>query len=223
MSDLRLVIFDVDGTLVDSQGDIVGSMTRAFEAVGLSVPDRSEILSVVGLSLEVIMPRLAPDASDQDHALMVETYKAAYQDLRAAKGSVMSSPLYPGARDVLDTLRAEPETLLGVATGKSRRGLDTLLDGHELRGYFVTEQVADHHPSKPHPAMLFEALSDTGMDADRAVMIGDTSFDIDMAKAAGLKTIGVSWGYHGREKLAQADVVIDRFEELLPVLNEMLG
>ena len=223
MSDLRLVIFDVDGTLVDSQGDIVGSMTRAFDVVGLAVPDRSEILSVVGLSLEVIMPRLAPDASAQDHALMVETYKTAYQELRAAKGSILSSPLYPGARDVLDTLRAEPETLLGVATGKSRRGLDTLLDGHELRGYFVTEQVSDYHPSKPHPAMLSEALSETGMDADRAVMVGDTSFDIDMAKAAGLKAIGVSWGYHARDKLAEADVVIDRFEELLPVLNEMLG
>ena len=223
MSDLRLVIFDVDGTLVDSQGDIVGSMSRAFAALGKPAPARENVLSIVGLSLDVAMQRLAPEASLGEQIDLVDAYKQAYQDLRAAKGSVESSPLYPGARQILDALRAQPFTLLGVATGKSRRGLDSLIAGHALEGYFVTEQVADHHPSKPHPSMIEAAKAETGVDAAQTVMIGDTSFDMSMARAAGVRGIGVSWGYHGREKLADAEIIIDRFEELLPVLDQMLG
>lgn len=223
MSDLRLVIFDVDGTLVDSQGDIVGSMSRAFAALGKPAPARENVLSIVGLSLDVAMQRLAPEASLGEQIDLVDAYKQAYQDLRAAKGSVESSPLYPGARQILDALRAQPYTLLGVATGKSRRGLDSLIAGHALEGYFVTEQVADHHPSKPHPSMIEAAKAETGVDAAQTVMIGDTSFDMSMARAAGVCGIGVSWGYHGREKLADAEIIIDRFEDLLPVLDQMLG
>ena len=223
MSDLRLVIFDVDGTLVDSQGDIVGSMSRAFAALGKPAPARENVLSIVGLSLDVAMQRLAPEASLGEQIDLVDAYKQAYQDLRAAKGSVESSPLYPGARQILDALRAQPYTLLGVATGKSRRGLDSLIAGHALEGFFVTEQVADHHPSKPHPSMIEAAMAETGVDAAQTVMIGDTSFDMSMARAAGVRGIGVSWGYHGREKLADAEIIIDRFEELLPVLDQMLG
>lgn len=223
MSDLRLVIFDVDGTLVDSQGDIVGSMSRAFAALGKPAPARENVLSIVGLSLDVAMQRLAPEASLGEQIDLVDAYKQAYQDLRAAKGSVESSPLYPGARQVLDALRAQSYTLLGVATGKSRRGLDSLIAGHALEGFFVTEQVADHHPSKPHPSMIEAAMAETGVDAAQTAMIGDTSFDMSMARAAGVRGIGVSWGYHGREKLADAEIIIDRFEELLPVLDQMLG
>ena len=223
MSDLRLVIFDVDGTLVDSQGDIVGSMSRAFAALGKPAPARDEVLSIVGLSLDVAMQRLAPEASLGEQIDLVAAYKQAYQDLRAAKGSVESSPLYPGARQALDALRAQPYTLLGVATGKSRRGLDSLIAGHTLEGFFVTEQVADHHPSKPHPSMIEAAIAETGVGAAQAVMIGDTSFDMSMARAAGVRGIGVSWGYHGHEKLADAEIIIDRYEDLLPVLDQMLG
>ena len=223
MSDLRLVIFDVDGTLVDSQGDIVGSMSRAFAALGKPAPARENVLSIVGLSLDVAMQRLAPEASLGEQIDLVGAYKQAYQDLRAAKGSVESSPLYPGARQALDALRAQPYTLLGVATGKSRRGLDSLIAGHTLEGFFVTEQVADHHPSKPHPSMIEAAIAETGVGAAQAVMIGDTSFDMSMARAAGVRGIGVSWGYHGREKLADAEIIIDRYEDLLPVLDQMLG
>lgn len=223
MSALRLVVFDVDGTLVDSQGDIVASMTRAFATVSKPPPERSDILSIVGLSLDVAMARLAPDASLGEQIDLVDAYKEAYQQLRAEKGSRSSSPLYPGARSVLDHLRAEPDTLLGVATGKSRRGLDTLIEGHELQQYFVTQQVADHHPSKPHPSMLTTAMAETGVDAPRAVMIGDTSFDMEMSRAAGMHSIGVSWGYHSRDKLGAADIIIDRYEDLLPVLDQILG
>lgn len=218
---LRLVIFDVDGTLVDSQGDIVAAMTRTFKAVGAPAPDRATMLGVVGLSLEVIMPTLAPDLSAKQHAQMVEAYKEAYVDLRAKGGVAQSSPLYPGARAALGLLQAQDHTLLGVATGKSRRGLDKLIEGHGLQGLFATQQVADHHPSKPHPAMVLQAMSEMGVEARNTVMVGDTSFDMEMARAAGARTVGVSWGYHGRDRLQAADVLIDDFADLVPTLDAL--
>ncbi len=216
---LRLVIFDVDGTLVDSQGDIVAAMTSAFAAVDHPLPDRATLLSVVGLSLDVLMPTLAPDLPGPAHDQMVRAYKEAYMDLRAKAGVAQSSPLYPGALATLRALHAQPETLLGVATGKSRRGLDKLVEGHGLEGLFVTQQVADHHPSKPHPAMVLQALSETGVAPDDAVMIGDTSFDMQMASDAGVRGIGVSWGYHPRARLSNASCVIERFADLIPTLE----
>lgn len=221
MTDLRLVVFDVDGTLVDSQADILASMQAAFEAVDLATPPRDAILGIVGLSLNVAMPRLAPEADRSIHHALEDAYKASYMHRRATRGTVMSSPLYPGARDALDHLEAQTETLLGVATGKSRKGLDKLLEGHGLQNMFVTEQVADFHPSKPHPAMLQAALSETGVAPDRAVMVGDTSYDMDMAQAAGIAAIGVSWGYHDRAALDAASVVIDSFAELPAALQQI--
>lgn len=211
---LRLIVFDVDGTLVDSQADIVASMTTAFQGAGVPVPDRAAILSIVGLSLDVAIPQLAPGLRDETYAAMVQGYKTAYMRLRAAQGTQQSSPLYPGIRSVLDGLQAVPEYLLGVATGKSRRGLDALLAGHGMERLFLTQQVADHHPSKPHPAMLLAALAETGVDADQAVMIGDTEFDMSMARAAGMRAIGVSWGYHTADRLAGADVLVHRTADL---------
>lgn len=221
MSDarLRLVIFDVDGTLVDSQADIVGAMTLAFSGEGLSPPARSEILQHVGLSLDIIMPQLVPEADADIHARLVDGYKEAYMTLRAEQGAAVSSPLYPGARDALVRLQARPEIILGVATGKSRRGLDKLIEGHGLEGMFITQQVADFHPSKPHPSMLEAALSDTGLDARDAVMVGDTSFDMEMAASAGIAGVGVSWGYHPAERLTAAAHLIHGFEDLAPLLD----
>ncbi|MCX7558715.1 HAD-IA family hydrolase [Sulfitobacter sp. F26204] len=222
MSDgLRLVIFDVDGTLVDSQRDIVAAMEVAFAAVARPMPQRSEVLGVVGLSLDVIFPRLAPDLPADAHLQMCEAYKAAYIDMRARTGVKKSSPLYPGAIEMLRRLHAMPEILLGVATGKSRRGLDKLIEGHGLQGLFVTQQVADHHPSKPHPSMILQAMAETGIAPQDTVMIGDTSFDMDMAAAAGVRGIGVEWGYHNRDALGSATVLIDSYGGLLPALNEI--
>ncbi|MGC1505459.1 MAG: HAD-IA family hydrolase [Sulfitobacter sp.] len=220
-SALRLVIFDVDGTLVDSQGDIVAAMAKAYAAVDEPVPPRKDILGVVGLSLDVIFPRLMPQMSAQGHEKMCAAYKNAYMDMRAQTGVQQSSPLYPGALDVLYGLQAERDVLLGVATGKSKRGLDKLIEGHGLEGLFVTQQVADFHPSKPHPSMILQAMADAGVAAQDTVMVGDTSFDMDMAAAAGVCGIGVGWGYHGREQLTAASVLIDDFAGLRPVLDEM--
>ncbi len=210
---LRLVLFDVDGTLVDSQGSIVHSMTASFQAASVEVPSREAILSIVGLSLPLAIAQLVPQQSTTVQAQLVEGYKQAYHAHRLDLGAA-SSPLYPGARDAIEALHAVPEILLGVATGKSQRGLDALIEAHGLERYFVTRQVADHHPSKPHPSMVQTALAETGVEAAHAVMIGDTSFDMDMAAAAGVTGIGVSWGYHDTAALSAASCVIETFDQL---------
>lgn len=217
---LRLVIFDVDGTLVDSQVDILAAMTAGFAAVGEEMPARETVLGIVGLSLDVAVARLAPHLPRVVRAEIVEGYKAAYMALRVEQGVALSSPLYPGARETLDRLRAVPEMMLGVATGKSARGLAKLIEGHALEGYFVTRQVADHHPSKPHPAMLRAALAETGVAPERAVMVGDTSYDMEMARAAGITGIGVTWGYHRAEGLGAATRLAGDFGELAALLAE---
>ena len=191
---LRLILFDVDGTLADSQGAITGAMTDAFASAGMVPPARQAMLSVVGLSLDLVMHRLAPEADAATHTALAEGYKASYMAARQAAGPA-HSPLYPGAREALEELHAVPEYLLGVATGKSQRGLDALIAAHGLN-CFVTRQVADHHPSKPHPSMVLTAMEETGVAPEHTVMIGDTSYDIDMGRAAGVATIAVDWGFH---------------------------
>lgn len=218
---LRLVIFDVDGTLVDSQADILGAMAAAFAVHGLDVPPRQAVLSIVGLSLNEAMARLVPDLPEGLRADLVAGYKNAYMTARVSSDTRQTSPLYPGARAVLDLLAGQSHTLLGVATGKSQRGLDALIASHALEGLFQTRQVADHHPSKPHPSMLLAALRETGVEARDAVMVGDTSYDMDMARAAGIRAIGVSWGYHAPTALHAADHVIERFEDLPSRLDEI--
>lgn len=221
MTELRLVIFDVDGTLVDSQADILAAMGAAFASADRPAPSRQEVLGIVGLSLPQAVAHLAPDADAATQAAMVESYKSAYSQLRARGDASLTSPLYPGVRSVLEALHAQPETLLGIATGKSRRGLDALLDGHDLRRFFVTAQCADDHPSKPHPAMLHEALAVTGVEPGRAAMVGDTAFDMEMARAAGLTGIGVSWGYHARDRLEAAEHILDEIDALPGLLDRM--
>lgn len=212
---MRLAVFDVDGTLLDSQAQIVGAMQGAFDALGLTCPPRTEILGIVGLSLPQAMARLAPGAD-------LNALTAAYKDIFSRMRAETLSPLYPGARGALQRLAARG-VVLGIATGKSRRGLDHVLAAHGLAGMFATTQVADDHPSKPHPSMLHAALRETGADAAQAVMIGDTSFDMDMGRAAGLRTVAVDWGYHPVAALAGATALIDRFEALDAVLDGFWG
>ncbi|MFV0293134.1 MAG: HAD-IA family hydrolase [Paracoccus sp. (in: a-proteobacteria)] len=201
---MKLVVFDVDGTLIDSQALIIGAMQIAFEEAGMVPPGREDVLSIVGLSLPVAIGRLVPDCSDEQCDVLAEGYRNAFLSRRA----VNEAPLYPGARDCLDALFACDDLLLAVATGKSRRGLDAMLEHHGLERYFVSLQTADNHPSKPHPEMLLTACREAGVDAGKAMMIGDTDYDMDMAKAAGTGAIGVSWGYHPVERLQQAGVPV---------------
>lgn len=217
--DLRLVVFDVDGTLIDSQNHIFAAMEQAFAAVPHPLPPREAVLSIVGLSLPEAVARLVPDLPADARAAIVAAYKQSFGTLRADT----LSPLFPRAAEVLTSLRARTDLLLGVATGKSRRGLDHMLAAHDLAGHFVTAQVADDHPSKPHPSMLLAALAETGIEARNAVMIGDTTYDIEMGRAAGMATIGVGWGYHPTEALraAGAGQVIHDFATLVPALDRM--
>lgn len=217
---MRLVIFDVDGTISDSQANILHAMTMAYASEGLPAPTRDLVLSIVGLSLPEAVARIAPDHSAQKQAAIVAAYKASYMDARAAK----PAPLYDGAEALLRKLAARDDLLLGVATGKSRRGLRALLEHHNLENLFITNQVADDHPSKPSPSMIFAALREAGVDAANAVMIGDTSFDMEMAASANVARIGVSWGYHPVADLVAAGAgrIVDDFAALDRAIDEVL-
>jgi phosphoglycolate phosphatase len=197
----RLAIFDCDGTLVDSQHNIVAAMDDAFAAARLDPPGRGATLRVVGLSLTEAMEVLLPDADNETHRLMAKNYKQAFWRLRD-KGLV-AEPLYDGIADVIDALEADGWRL-GVATGKSDRGLALCLEQHGLTKRFVTLQAADRHPSKPHPSMIRTAIAEAGGSPETTVMIGDTSFDMMMARAASVRALGVSWGYHAPEDLRAA-------------------
>lgn len=221
MSPLKLVVFDMDGTLIDSQDFIFLAMSFAFERAGHPAPSKADVLSIVGLSLdkavEVLLPAL--DAAENIHT--VDLYRQSFIDLRAQMGAEAKAPLYPGARAALERLHKIDEVLMGVATGKARRGLDHAYHSHDIGHFFMTSQTADTHPSKPHPSMLHQALAESGVVAGRAVMVGDTEFDMEMGRAAGYATIGVSWGYHPVARLTAADIIIDDFAELDEALNEV--
>ena len=222
MTDLRLVIFDVDGTLIDSQAHILAAMQAAFAAHDLPAPARADTLAIVGLSLPVAMARLVPDLAHH-HDSLVAAYKDAFATLRLSPEGAALSPLFPGARAALDHLAGQDHTLLAIATGKSRRGMDHILDLHGLRGLFQSVQVADDHPSKPNPSMIHACLRETGVDPSRAVILGDTTYDIDMGVAAGIHALGVTWGYHPPEALTRAGAaaLLDSFAALPAALDDL--
>jgi phosphoglycolate phosphatase len=214
----RLALFDCDGTLVDSQANICLAMEYAFEEAGLTPPLRTATRRIVGLSLVEAMRILLPDSEDALHRDLAERYKAAFFTLR--DNGLVDEPLYEGIAGVLSKLD-EDGWMLGVATGKSDRGLERCLDTHAIKGLFVTLQTADRHPSKPHPSMIYQAMADAGADPKSTVMIGDTVYDIHMGKAAGCRTIGVNWGYHPVAELLEAGA--DRIAESMDELALMLG
>ncbi|MFM7027134.1 MAG: HAD-IA family hydrolase [Chakrabartia sp.] len=194
----RLALFDCDGTLVDSQHNIILCMDDAFARAGLVPPSRAATRRVVGLSLVPAMQALLPEAEPALHAQLAEDYKSAFHRLRGQ--GLVEEPLFEGIAAALDALEAQG-WLLGVATGKSDRGLDLCLRHHGLRDRFVTLQTADRHPSKPHPSMVEQAMADAGATPETTVMIGDTSFDMAMGVAAGARALGVDWGYHDPDDL----------------------
>lgn len=202
---MKLILFDVDGTLVNSQHEIVAAMNLGLRGAGLAEMAPQEILAIVGLSLPVAVARLLPGASEALRERVVAGYREAFIASRAA-GQL--PPLYPGALECLDALAGHDEVLLGIATGKPMRGLLAILEAHGLSKRFITRQTADGHPSKPHPAMLETALSETGVSPARAVMVGDTVFDIEMARAAGVAGFGVAWGYHPTAALHAAGAAL---------------
>ena len=194
----RLAIFDCDGTLVDSGGSIYRAVAETFAEHGIAVPPGRECRKVIGLSLVEAMRTLVPGATPDEHARLSETYKAKFFHARSA-GKV-EEPLFDGIAELLDALDADG-WLLAVATGKSDRGLRHCLESHGIHARFVSLQTADRHPSKPHPSMALQAIAEAGSAPDRTVVIGDTSFDMGMARAAGAAGLGAGWGYHDDEEL----------------------
>ncbi len=216
----RLVIFDVDGTLIDSQDFILGAMDRAFGVAGLPAPGREATLGIVGLSLPEAMAVLMPEAAAGDRDRLVQLYKDSFRALREESGGDAHAPFYPGARDALERLDRSG-FLLSIATGKARRGLNHMLDSHGLRQLFVGTQTADDAPSKPHPGMVLNCLAATGVEARHAVVVGDTEFDMAMARAAGARAVGVAWGYHPAERLRRGGA--ERLIEDFAALDAALG
>lgn len=218
---LRLVVFDCDGTLIDSQHMIVAAMAHAFEAHGLVPLPRAQVLSIVGLSLDEALFALLPNEEARKRRLITEGYKDAFYHLRGKPD--LAEPLFEGTREAIEAVAARADTLLGIATGKSQKGLRHMLETHNLAHHFVTLQTADDAPSKPHPQMLQQAMREAGVDAANTVLIGDTTYDIEMAVAAGAHPLGVDWGYHHTDELIRvgAPHVLTHFSELAPVLEAL--
>ena len=222
-SRMNLIIFDCDGTIVDSQHIIVAAMDHAFAKNGMAILPRTQTLSIVGLSLNAAIARLLPQADLGFIELVAADYKGAFGALR--RDPVHHEPAYPGAIETIRALSARDDVVLGLATGKSRRGVAAIFDRFDLHPHFVTIQTADSHPSKPHPSMIEMAMQEAGATAASTVMIGDTTFDVEMARNANVAGIGVSWGYHPVDelKLAGAHAIVDSYDQLLPAIDRLLA
>jgi phosphoglycolate phosphatase len=209
---LKLIIFDFDGTLVDSRALILESHRIVFSEFQLPAPSPTESLELIGKSLDVILTQLAgPTAPIRE---MVKAYDRLLPQLRA--DSAFAEKPFDGAGDLLSELSSASDTVLGLATGHRTDTIAPALEELRWTGFFRTIQAADTAPSKPHPAMLLQALAATGVTPGNAIFIGDTSFDMEMARAAQLRSIGVGWGYHRTERLlaAGAQRVVQSVEQL---------
>jgi phosphoglycolate phosphatase len=215
----HLLLFDLDGTLVNSERMILAAQAQAFAALGLPMPERSRALSIVGLSLQEAFTVLV--GADGPVEELVSVYGETFGRLRSA-GDI-PEPLYDGVEGILRDMGADEAFALGIATGKSRRGVKALIEKHGWHSYFSTIQTADDAPSKPHPAMIRQACAETGHAPECTIMIGDSSYDMAMARAAGAKAIGVAWGFQPRTALvaAGADVIAEDFAHLGALIGEL--
>ncbi len=211
---MKLAIFDVDGTLMDSQAMILASLTAAFTSEGLPLPSRAEMLGIVGLSLVKAMAALRPQDDAETHERLAQSYKQAFWSYRTDK-SFPEMP-FDGALDMLKRLHGRDDVLIGIATGKSQRGVRHIIDQFGLDGVFSTIQTSDDAPSKPHPGMILQAMNECGATPRDTVMIGDAVFDIDMAHAAGVRSIAVTWGFQPLAALEQAGphAIVSNFKQL---------
>ncbi|MEO5367749.1 MAG: HAD-IA family hydrolase [Magnetococcus sp. WYHC-3] len=199
---LDLVIFDCDGTLVDSLNSIATVMNRVWADLALGDPLTSaQVAGVVGLSLDAAMRTLWPGGHADLWHRMVAAYREHYSALVAAGAE--EAPLFPEVRATLERLQSQG-VILAVATGKSMRGLERTLAAHGLRHLFSALKTADCQPSKPHPGMVLAILEETAIPRHHALIVGDTTFDIDMGHNAGIRTCAVTYGCHSLAQLAAA-------------------
>lgn len=216
---MKLIVFDCDGTLVDGQHLIIDAMKSACRVCDIAYPGDDAIRHIVGLSLMEAIAICHPGESETTHLALQQAFISRFQELRHREED--NEPLFDGVREVIDQLAREGY-LLGVATGKSRRGLGLTLKNHGLSEYFITLNTADDGPGKPHPAMLLNAMREAGARPENTMMVGDTTYDIEMALAAKVRAVGVSWGYHERDKLEQAGAhhIVDHISRLRKILDE---
>ena len=220
---MKLIIFDCDGTLVDSQRAICAAMEYAFASLELPAPSRADILGVIGLSLPQTFQVLARDHPLPVQLALAEAYRTDFPGRRSLPA--LHDPLYPGIGEVVTALSGRDDVLLGIATGKSRKGVARLLEREGWHGHFVTIQTADDNPSKPHPEMILRAMAETGAEPAATLMIGDTTYDIEMGLAAGVHALGVAWGYHAPERLtgAGAHAMAEAPDGLLAHMDALLS
>jgi phosphoglycolate phosphatase len=209
---VKLVIFDFDGTLVDSRKLIVESNRIVFGQFGFAVPPDEASFALVGMSLELVLPQLAgPDAPVGQ---MLEAYRRLLPLLRADEA--YAEVPFGGAADLLEALAGRDDVRLGIATGHLSYAIIPALERFGWHKHFCTVQTVDKAPSKPHPGMVLQALEEAGVKAEDAIMIGDTAFDMEMARAADVRAVAVSWGYHRPDRLhgAGASRVVHDMNEL---------
>lgn len=219
---VKLIIFDFDGTLVDSRSLILESHRLVFSEFRLPLPLPTDSLALVGKTLDLILAQLAGSAAPIRD--MVKAYDLLLPQLRA--DPAFAEKPFDGIADLLRELSSTPNTVLGLATGHTSLTVAPALAALQWRDFFKTVQAADMAPSKPHPAMLLQALEATGAKPENAIFIGDTTYDMEMARAAKVRSMGVGWGYHTAEQLAAAGAhrVASTVDELrgwlLPMLDD---
>ncbi|WP_422369901.1 HAD-IA family hydrolase [Hoeflea sp.] len=215
---MKLVLFDCDGTLVDSVNVIHACMERTFEDFGLPQPALAHTKSIIGLTLDIAIARMLDRRVDEEISAMTARYKEHFMLHRQNGGALEQT--YDGIVPLIAELSARDDVLLGVVTGKSRRGLSAILDHHGMTQAFFTTRTADDCPSKPHPAMVLECCAEAGIAPDATVVIGDAIYDMQMAVSAGARGIGVSWGYAPVEALlaAGADRIVRRADEIAGII-----
>ncbi len=201
---MDLIIFDLDGTLINSEAIILGAQYETFARCGRVHPGREAGLGVIGLTLDIALMRVAGLTEPDD--VLTQTYREVFNGMRqrAETDPALAEPLFPGVVELLAGLSQRPATVLGIATGKSRRGADYIIERHGWRDLFATTQTADDAASKPHPEMILRAMRETGARPEATLMIGDSNFDMEMAVAAGVAPVAVSWGFQSVPALKAA-------------------
>ena len=213
---MKLVLFDCDGTLVDSGKLIHEVMVRTLVHHGFPEPHYDATKSIIGLSLDTAIARIiGQDDVDEKVLAMTRHYKDIFAPTRSEPG--FHEPLFDGIEEMMAALAAREMLLMGAVTGKSRRGLDLIVETHGFHKHFFVSRTADDCPSKPHPAMVLECCTESGVDPADTVVIGDAVYDMMMARNAGAKAIGVSWGYGAVDELkaAGADAIVHTPAEIL--------
>ncbi len=211
----RLIIFDWDGTLLNSTDQIVNSMQQAARDLSWRLPEEREVKDIIGLGLPEAIRTLFPGSTDDDVQLLRSNYARHFMDEDQA-----TSCFFPGVPDVLHRLH-DAGFLLGLATGKSRPGLERIWSTHQVGHYFHASRCSDECHSKPHPAMVLELLDTLSVAPEEAVVVGDTCFDLGMAQAAGVAGVGVRYGAQPPAVLERYEplVLVDHLDELMPLLG----